>query len=268
MLNDNQPNIAELLAIMHRLRDPQNGCPWDCAQTFSSLAPYTLEETWEVLDALARECPNELQDELGDLLFQILFYAKLAEEQQAFNFADICAGLALKLKRRHPLIFPAESSTSIVASRSERDQLKAQERAERGVKGLLADIPKHFPALLRAEKIQKRCQQVGFDWHELPPVVAKIEEELAEVLAELSKPILNEKKLLEEVGDLLFATVNLSRHLGCQAEFALAQANDKFIRRFEQVEQHLQAEGLDLQAATLAEMEQAWQRVKSTERSD
>lgn len=267
MLQDNQPAISELLAIMDRLRDPQNGCPWDRAQTFASLAPYTLEETWELLAAIAEQNLTDLPDELGDLLFQILFYAKLGEEQQAFNFADICTSLAQKLKRRHPDIFPAKSFASGHTPERSRSAIKAQERRERGQQGLLTDIPQQFPALLRAQKIQQRCQQVGFDWTELPPVVAKIEEELAEVLAELQKPQLDQQKLCEEVGDLLFATVNLARHLDCQAELTLAQANNKFIRRFEQVEQHLQRAGLDLPSATLAQMEQAWQQVKAKEQA-
>lgn len=268
MQHDNQPNMAELIAIMQRLRDTQHGCSWDRAQTFTSLAPYLLEEVWEVLDAISSVSPKDLPDELGDLLFQILFFAQLGEEQQKFNFADICEGLASKLKRRHPLIFPANSSATLNTSNVDRSQIKMLERTEHGAKGLLTGIPKHGPALLRAQKIQERCHQVGFDWHELPPVVAKIEEELAEVLTELKKPVIDEKKLLEEVGDLLFASVNLSRHLGCQAEYALAQANDKFIRRFEKVEYQLQLAGLDLPGATLADMEQAWQRVKATEIPD
>ncbi|MFL1803776.1 nucleoside triphosphate pyrophosphohydrolase [Plesiomonas shigelloides] len=286
-------SLSRLLSIMQRLRDPQAGCPWDKQQTFASIAPYTLEETYEVIDAIAREDYTELKSELGDLLYQVVFYAQMASEQGLFDFHDICAAISDKLERRHPHVFacqdhqaqdnqaqdnrdseavvPAESlTTEAIAPEtvSERwETIKQQERAAKAQTSVLDDIPKAQPALMRAYKMQKRCATVGFDWDTLGPVVEKVHEEIDEVLAEACQVTKNEVKLAEEIGDLLFATVNLSRHLGHRPELALQQACDKFERRFRQIEQAVAARGALMSETSLEEMEALWQEIKRREPS-
>ncbi|MFL1799906.1 nucleoside triphosphate pyrophosphohydrolase [Plesiomonas shigelloides] len=281
-------SLSRLLSIMQRLRDPQAGCPWDKQQTFASIAPYTLEETYEVIDAIAREDYTELKSELGDLLYQVVFYAQMASEQGLFDFHDICAAISDKLERRHPHVFacqdhqaqenhdsetvvPADAlTTEAIAPEtvSERwETIKQQERAAKAQTSVLDDIPKAQPALMRAYKMQKRCATVGFDWDTLGPVVEKVHEEIDEVLAEACQVTKNEVKLAEEIGDLLFATVNLSRHLGHRPELALQQACDKFERRFRQIEQAVAARGALMSETSLEEMEALWQEIKRREPS-
>ncbi|TKI08827.1 nucleoside triphosphate pyrophosphohydrolase [Martelella alba] len=255
-----------LLDIMTRLRDPRTGCPWDRRQTFDSIAPYTLEETYEVLDAIARRDYDDLRGELGDLLFQVVFYAELAREQGLFSFADICQAISDKLERRHPHIFPDPQGRLAAPAPGQWESLKARERAEKSRPSPLDDIPETLPALMKAQKIQQRCASVGFDWTRLEPVVDKVREEIDEVLQEVRRPQIDEDKLEEELGDLLFATVNLTRHLGKKAETALQKANRKFAERFRQVEALLKADGLDLPEASLEQMEDAWRQVKLRER--
>ncbi|MDL4912934.1 MAG: nucleoside triphosphate pyrophosphohydrolase [Enterobacterales bacterium endosymbiont of Blomia tropicalis] len=260
-------SIDRLLGIMETLRDPQRGCPWDREQTFASIAPYTLEETYEVLDAIQRQDFDDLRGELGDLLFQVVFYAQMANEQKRFSFDDICNAISDKLVRRHPHIFAdakAENSAEVLKN---WEAIKTSERAGKAQHSALDDIPKALPALMRAHKIQKRCHNVGFDWTSLGPVVDKVHEELDEVMHEVQQSVIDEQKLEEEIGDLLFATVNLSRHLGSKAEMALQKANDKFERRFRQVEAIIAAQGLSMPGATLEQMEAAWQQVKILETS-
>lgn len=257
--------IDRLLGIMQRLRDPQNGCPWDKEQTFATIAPYTLEETYEVLDAIQREDFDDLRGELGDLLFQVVFYAQMAQEQGRFNFDDICAAISDKLERRHPHIFGEANFGDSEAVLANWEKTKSAERAEKAQHSTLDDIPESLPALMRAHKIQKRCSAVGFDWTSLGPVVEKVHEEIDEVMHEAQQAVVDEAKLEEEIGDLLFATVNLSRHLGSKAEIALQKANRKFERRFREVEAILAAQGLKPEQATLEQMEAAWQEVKRQE---
>jgi len=257
--------LDRLLDIMQRLRDPQTGCPWDKAQTFATIAPYTLEETYEVLDAIAREDFEDLRGELGDLLFQVVFYARMAEEQGRFDFNEICRAISDKLERRHPHIFGDANFTDSEQVLANWEKTKSAERAEKAQHSTLDDIPESLPALMRAYKIQKRCAAVGFDWTTLGPVVDKVHEELDEVMHEANQAVVDEAKLEEEIGDLLFATVNLSRHLGSKAEIALQKANRKFERRFREVEKIIAAQGLKLEDATLDQMEAAWCEVKSQE---
>lgn len=257
--------IDRLLGIMQRLRDPQNGCPWDKEQTFATIAPYTLEETYEVLDAIQREDFDDLRGELGDLLFQVVFYVQMAQEQGRFNFNDICAAISDKLERRHPHIFGEANFGDSEAVLANWEKTKSAERAEKAQHSALDDIPESLPALMRAHKIQKRCSAVGFDWTSLGPVVEKVHEEIDEVMHEAQQAVVDEAKLEEEIGDLLFATVNLSRHLGSKAEIALQKANRKFERRFREVEAILAAQGLKPEQATLEQMEAAWQEVKRQE---
>lgn len=257
--------IDRLLGIMARLRDPQNGCPWDKEQTFATIAPYTLEETYEVLDAIAREDFDDLRGELGDLLFQVVFYAQMAQEQTLFNFDDVCAAISDKLERRHPHIFGdahAENSTEVLAR---WEEIKTAERAEKAQHSVLDDIPHSFPALMRAHKIQKRCSNVGFDWTSLGPVLDKVYEEIDEVMDEAKQAVVDQARVEEEMGDLLFATVNLSRHLGVKAEVALQKANLKFERRFREVERIVTARGLEMTGVDLETMEEVWQEVKRQE---
>lgn len=257
--------IDRLLGIMRHLRDPENGCPWDKEQTFASIAPYTLEETYEVLDAIAREDFDDLRGELGDLLFQVVFYAQMAQETGQFDFNDICAAISDKLERRHPHVFGNASFNDSDAVLANWEKTKRTERAEKDQFSVLDDIPRSLPALMRAHKIQKRCAAVGFDWETLGPVLDKVYEEIDEVMHEAKQVVVDEDKLEEEIGDLLFATVNLSRHLGKKAETALEKANQKFDRRFRQVEAIIRQQGLSMEQATLAQMEQAWQQVKRQE---
>ena len=252
--------LKRLQDITKKLRNPIDGCEWDSKQTFDSLKSYTLEETYEVLDAIDRQDMVELKSELGDLLFQIVFYADLANEQGLFNFDDICQSVTDKLISRHPHIFSNNTS------KPNWEQLKQQERDKREQYSLLDDIPNAIPALMKAEKIQKRCESVGFDWTELQPVIAKVKEELNEVEQELAQSTIEQSKVAEEMGDLLFATVNLARHLKVKSELCLQNANNKFIRRFKQVELLLKQKNRNLVDATLEEMEDAWQIVKQTEK--
>lgn len=252
--------LKRLLAITKQLRDPIDGCEWDRVQTFDSLKSYTLEETYEVLDAIDKQDMNELKKELGDLLFQIVFYADLASEQGQFDFEDICQAVAEKLVSRHPHIFDDKTT-----EKPNWEQLKQKERDERAQYSLLDDIPNAIPALMKAEKIQKRCASVGFDWQELTPVLDKVKEELDEVEHELNKTVQDQSKIEEELGDLFFATVNLARHLKVKSELCLQRANHKFARRFKQVEAILKQNNHCLTDATLEEMEATWQLVKQLE---
>ncbi|SUP89970.1 nucleoside triphosphate pyrophosphohydrolase [Yersinia pseudotuberculosis] len=263
--------LQRLLDIMRALRDPEQGCPWDRKQTFDTIAPYTLEETYEVLDAIARKDFDDLRDELGDLLFQVVFYAQMGQEQGLFTFDDVCHAISDKLERRHPHVFSntslnvTQAAVNSEAALAGWESRKAEERAEKALYSALDDIPDALPALMKAHKIQKRCASVGFDWNTLGPVLDKVYEEIDEVMFEARQAVVDEDKLGEEIGDLLFATVNLSRHLGHKAENALQAANRKFERRFRQVEQIVTASGQTMESATLDEMEAAWQQVKKQE---
>jgi nucleoside triphosphate diphosphatase len=252
--------LQRLQAITKQLRDPINGCQWDRVQTFASLKSYTLEETYEVLDAIDKQDTDELKKELGDLLFHIIFYADLANDQELFNFDDICQSVADKLVYRHPHIF-----TDNQTQKPNWEQLKQKERDQKAQYSLLDDIPKAIPALMQAEKIQKRCASVGFDWNDITAVLDKVKEEINEVEQELEHPRQDPQKIEEELGDLLFATVNLARHLKIKSEQCLKQANKKFTRRFQQVESILKQKNITLIDATLEQMEAAWQSVKQLE---
>ncbi|ELM3659551.1 nucleoside triphosphate pyrophosphohydrolase [Edwardsiella piscicida] len=260
------PAMQRLLTIMRTLRDPQRGCPWDLRQTFATIAPYTLEETYEVLDTIQRSDFNGLQEELGDLLFQVVFHAQMAQEQGLFDFDDVCQSICDKLERRHPHVFDAEYDGTAQASVARWEQRKQRERAQKAMDSVLDDIPQALPALMRADKIQRRCASVGFDWDTLGPVLDKVYEEIDEVMDEAQQAVVDQTRLSEEVGDLLFATVNLARHLGCRAETTLQEANRKFERRFRAVEQAISAGGQTLESASLEEMEAAWQQVKQQEK--
>ena len=259
--------LTRLLSIMQQLRDPESGCPWDQKQDFQSIVPHTIEETYEVADAIVGGDKQEIKDELGDLLFQIVFYAQLGKEQGDFDFEDIAKAISDKLVRRHPHVFEKNELKSEDELNHQWEQIKAQERANKNQapdSSILANIPSGMTPLLQAQKIQKKCASVGFDWTEVPPVVDKIHEEIAEVLDEVNAPEPNSAAIEEEIGDLLFAVVNLARHTSVNAETALIKANRKFNKRFRQVEQLIGAQGLTLETASLQQMEAAWIQIKSS----
>ena len=258
--------LARLLAIMARLRDPQQGCPWDKRQDFASIVPYTLEEAYEVADCIERAAWHELPGELGDLLFQVVFYAQIGKEQQLFDFDSICRLMCEKLIHRHPHVFADSDFADEAAVKANWEALKAQERAQQvsGPVSVLANIPHNLPALTRALKIQKRVARVGFDWPDLTPVIDKIHEELLEVQEELQQQVVQQPRVEEEVGDLLFAVVNLARHLKVDPERALRQANLKFCHRFTAVENELSKENKTPEQSNLREMDHLWQKVKDT----
>lgn len=250
-------SIEQLLAVVKRLRDPNTGCEWDRVQTFDSIKGHTLEESYEVLHAIDQRNFSELKMELGDLLFQILLYAEMAKEQNYFTFDDICNTLSDKLISRHPHIFNEQKTVKV-----NWEILKQKERDQKQQFSILDDIPLALPALMRAEKIQKRCAAMGFDWLTLPPVIDKVREELDEVLVEVNQSNSSSERIEEELGDLLFSVVNLTRHLGFKAELTLNKASQKFEQRFRQVENIISSQGHKLSDVTLDEMEQAWQQVK------
>jgi nucleoside triphosphate diphosphatase len=264
--------LAELLAAMARLRDPESGCPWDVKQTFATIAPYTIEEAYEVADAIAREDLDGLKDELGDLLLQVVYHAQMASEQSRFEFADVVDAIARKMIRRHPHVFEDPSRREEFMSTDLWDRIKGEEKAERGdgatSASVLGEVPVGLPALTRAVKLQKRAAKVGFDWPSLAPVLEKAEEEIAELKAAIAdkKSGGAQERIVEEFGDLLFVMANVARHLGVDPEAALRAANAKFVRRFESIETALAAEGRRPEDATLEEMDTLWDAAKDAER--
>ncbi|MGC8468641.1 MAG: nucleoside triphosphate pyrophosphohydrolase [Acetobacteraceae bacterium] len=264
---------AALLRVMAALRDPTGGCPWDLAQEFATIAPYTIEEAYEVADAIARADWPHLADELGDLLLQVAYHARLAEERGLFDFAAVAEAITAKMIRRHPHVFGAHVfgahvfGTDPAADMRERwEAEKSAERAARAEAGTLAGIPRALPALTRAEKLTARAARAGFDWADAEAVLAKLDEEVAELRAEL--PGGNRARLADEMGDLLFVLANLARKLDLDPETCLRAANDKFTRRFEAIESRLAAAGRTPSEASLDEMEAIWQAVKRQEKQD
>ncbi|MCO5159429.1 MAG: nucleoside triphosphate pyrophosphohydrolase [Aquamicrobium sp.] len=273
-------DISRLLEIMAALRHPDTGCPWDVEQDFSTIVPYTIEEAYEVADAVERVDMDDLRDELGDLLLQVVFHARMAEEQGEFAFPDVVEAITKKMICRHPHVFGDEAARSAGMAKGMWERIKAEEKAEkraarlaRGLspedhgKGFLDGIPHAHPALTRALKLQQKAARVGFDWKEARPILDKIEEEIGE-LREAMGETDNETgrdKIADEFGDVLFALVNFGRHLGIDAEDALRRTNAKFARRFHHVETALTAEGRTLDDASLDEMEAKWQEAKKGE---
>lgn len=262
-------SLDDLRYLMSRLRNPDTGCPWDCEQDFQSLVKYTLEEAYEVADTIERCDYSHLPEELGDLLFQVIFYAQLGEERQDFGFDDIVQGITSKLVARHPHVFPEGTLESVRAAGVAPDQAeigrvweskKTAERTAKGRKGLLADIPEALPGLSRAQKLQKRAAKAGFDWHGTPDVLHKIREEIDELDAEIAAGDVGGME--DELGDLLFSVVNLARHLGVDSETALRRSNLKFERRFAHMEQSSQASDRELEELNDDELESLWQRAK------
>ncbi len=262
-------NVEQLLGIMQQLRDPQNGCPWDRQQDFASIAVYTIEEAYEVADAIERNDLTDLKDELGDLLLQVVFHAQMASEQQAFCFADVVQAICKKMIRRHPHVFGSDNdsvrSTDIEAARQSWESIKEEERAQKhqGEAGLLDDVPRSMGELQRACKLQKRAASAGFDWSSASQVMAKLHEETAELQVALEQK--DQAAVQEELGDLMFTLVNLARKLGVDPAQTLRSANIKFEKRFRALEQ-LAGGKISMQAMEVDALEQIWQQVKQEEK--
>lgn len=257
--------VSRLIEIMAALRDPVTGCPWDLEQDFRSVAPYTLEEAYEVADAIERGDLADLQDELGDLLLQVVFHARMASEQESFDFDDVANGICDKLVRRHPHVFGDERVATSEAQTVAWEDHKARERADRpGAAGLLDDVPLALPALTRAAKLGKRAARVGFDWPDAAGARRKLDEELAE-LDQALQGAPRQAAVEAELGDLLLAAVNYARHLGVDAETALRRSNDRFVRRFRHVERRLAETGLSGQAAGPDRLDGWWEEAKRLE---
>lgn len=263
-MTEDTRNIAALLDVMARLRSPDGGCPWDLEQNFRTIAPYTVEEAYEVADAIERGDMGALKDELGDLLFQTVFHAQMAKEAGLFTFEDVTEAITDKMIRRHPHVFGDETMRTAQEQTDAWEAQKAKERAEKGADSLLDDVPAGLPGLTRAVKLQKRAARVGFDWTDAKDVLAKIAEETEELHEAMETK--DRDHIEEEYGDLLFALANISRHLDIDPESALRRANEKFIRRFRHIEKTFAARGKALADARLDEMEDVWNEAKALDK--
>jgi ATP diphosphatase len=282
MSNEAEKAVCDLLGVMAALRTPGTGCPWDLAQTFATIAPYTIEEAYEVADAIERQDMDGLKDELGDLLLQVVYHARMAEEARAFAFADVAAAITAKMIRRHPHVFGTPAERAAGAAPGFWERIKAEEKAERSASptpnpspqgggapvSVLADVPTGQPALTRAIKLQDKAAKVGFDWPSLAPVLDKLKEELGELEEAMAggAGTGNAAKVGEEFGDLLFVLANVARHLQIDPEAALRAANAKFVRRFHAIERKLAQDGRAPAQSTLAEMDHLWDEAKAEER--
>ena len=266
-------DIARLIEIMAALRAPETGCPWDLEQNFATIAPYTIEEAYEVADAITRGDFDDLRDELGDLLLQVVYHARMAEEMGAFAFPDVVEAITRKLIRRHPHVFGDAEARAAGAAKGMWERIKAEEKLARAAArsskaeaerppGLLDSVPAGLPAMIRAVRLQEKASTVGFDWNDPRAVLEKLAEEIGEIEAELTAPVREPERLEDEVGDLLFAVANLARHLKVDPDQALRRTNAKFIRRFASIETALAAKGRGPAEATLDEMEALWQAAK------
>lgn len=264
--DDHHP-LFQLLDIMRRLRDPVSGCPWDLEQTFATIAPYTVEEAYEVADAIERGDMGDLRDELGDLLFQAVFHAQMAQEQGQFDFADVAQAICDKMLRRHPHVFGEADARTSAEQTDAWEVIKAGERAAKDkAASILDDIPASLPAMTRAVKLTKRAARVGFDWPNTTEVVAKLREELAELEVEIDAG--DQAKAREELGDLLFVVANLARKLDIEPEDALRSANAKFVRRFSYIERSLADQGRTPDQSDLAEMDGLWNAAKAIDKAN
>ena len=260
----NHTNIGRLLEIMEKLRSPDGGCPWDLEQNFQTIAPYTIEEAYEVADAIEKNDMGALKDELGDLLFQVVFHAQIAKEESKFEFADIVTAISDKMVRRHPHVFEDAEMRSAAEQTLAWEDQKAKERENKCEQSLLADVPAGLPGLARAVKLQKRAARVGFDWTEASDILDKLQEETQELQTAISQE--DKDHIEEELGDLLFVLANLGRRLDIDPDKALRRTNEKFIRRFTYLEDKISDQGRDIKTASLAEMEGLWTEAKQLEK--
>ncbi|OOR97099.1 nucleoside triphosphate pyrophosphohydrolase [Canicola haemoglobinophilus] len=258
-------NIQDFIRIIAQLRNPNGGCPWDLKQDYHSMISCLTEETYEVIEAIEQNNMPDLKEELGDLLLQVVFFSQLATEDQYFTFDDVVHNVIEKILRRHPHVFGEQKANNAEEALQNWNKVKQSEHIEKGHQSILDNVPHAFPALMRAEKLQKRCAKIGFDWDQVAPVIAKVQEELEEVNQEYQANHINQAKIEEEIGDLLFAVVNLSRHLKCNPEESLRKANQKFERRFRAVEQKLREANKTFENSSLAEMDIFWDEVKKDE---
>ncbi len=261
-------DMDALIAIMRALRTPVTGCPWDLEQNYATIAPYTIEEAYEVADAIARGSMTDLKEELGDLLLQVVYHAQMAREDEAFAFEDVVRGICEKMIRRHPHVFGDEKARAAGVAKGFWEDAKAKEKKANGEESESAvdGVPLPLPALTRAVKLQNKAARVGFDWPDIDPVFDKLAEETAELKAELAAG--NEARIFEEFGDLLFVYANLARHLKVDPEAALRKANDKFTRRFKVVEEKLNNQGRKPAESDLAEMDALWDEAKKEEKAE
>ncbi|OOF57428.1 nucleoside triphosphate pyrophosphohydrolase [Rodentibacter myodis] len=258
-------SIHDFIQLIAQLRNPNGGCPWDLKQNYESMIPCLTEETYEVIEAIQKKDIANLREELGDLLLQVVFFSQLASEDNYFTFDDVLNEVAEKIVRRHPHVFGEANAGNEEEALARWNEIKAQEKSSTHNTSILDNVPNAFPALLKAQKLQKQCSKIGFDWREIEPVFAKVEEELQEVKEEFNQAQQNHARIEEEIGDLLFAVVNLSRHLKCNAEESLRQANFKFEQRFRKVEQKAREKGRELADLSLIEMDMLWDEVKKEE---
>lgn len=270
-------DIKRLIEIMTALRTPETGCPWDVVQTFETIKPYTIEEAYEVADAIERNDMDDLCEELGDLLLQVVFHARIAEERGEFDFGNVVEAVTHKMIRRHPHVFARSDADTPAAVKLQWDDIKQAEKRERKerraarglpedpLRGHLGSVQRSFPALVEALKLQERAAKVGFDWSEPAPILDKIEEEIGELREALRND--DKRAVADELGDLIFALVNIGRHVGADPEMALRGTNTKFRNRFSHIEDSLSANGESIEAATLERMEELWQAAKKIERS-
>ena len=263
LINNPSKGMLRLQEIMRALRDPEGGCPWDIEQNFSSIAPYTVEEAYEVADAIERENWDDLKNELGDLLLQTVYHTQMAEEENLFNFNDVVNQISEKMIKRHPHVFGSlkQNKTSDQQIK-DWEAIKADERVKKNQTGILDDVALNLPALVRSLKLQKRAARVGFDWPTISKVLKKVEEETKELVE--AKEFESQERINEEFGDLMFSIVNLGRHLKVDPEEALKKTNTKFITRFKFIEDEIKSQGRDLEDTSLEEMEKLWQRAKNT----
>ena len=267
-----QYSLDDLLYLMQRLRNPVTGCPWDLKQTFETILPYTLEEVYEVVDTIEREDYAHLKEELGDLLFQVIFHSQIAKERSLFDYGDVVSTLVKKLVSRHPHVFPMgtlasqrnpnDCSSDESAIKKTWESIKTSERNDKGRHSILSDIPSSLPALTRAQKLQKRAATHGFDWPSIDGVFSKVEEETDELKSAISQG--NQKDIEEELGDLIFTMVNMCRHLGVDAETALRKSSGKFEHRFQYIENQVKANGKMISETSLDELDHLWDKAKNT----
>ena len=263
-MSDTIEQLQKIIAIMAKLRDPKNGCPWDVEQDFASIAPYTIEEAYEVVDAVESGDRDALRNELGDLLLQVVFFARIAEEEGSFTLADIAKSISNKMIKRHPHVFGNAVKPNIRQQKQQWEEIKKAERSANGQNGVLGDIPKGMAPMQRAVKLQKRAASVGFDWPEISQLIDKMLEEAEELAAELDATQRDNQRVTDEVGDLMFVAVNLARKAGVDPEMALITCNKKFEKRFNYIEDSVKEQKRSIDDCTLEEMEQLWQAAKTS----